>query len=73
MGFTMISLGPVFKTETYDGNRALSYTELEPHFGTAEELDELVKEIHKKDMKVIADFPLGKVSADHEWAKGTDI
>lgn len=70
MGFTMISLGPVFKTETYDGSRALSYTELEPHFGTAEEFNALVKEIHKKKMKVIADFPLGKVSADHEWTKG---
>ncbi|MCM3743830.1 alpha-amylase family glycosyl hydrolase [Sporosarcina luteola] len=69
MGFTMISLGPVFKTETYDGNRVLSYTELEPHFGTEEELGALVKEIHKKKMRVIADFPLGKVSADHEWAK----
>lgn len=69
MGFTMISLGPVFKTETYEGNRALSYTELEPHFGTEEEFRALVKEIHKKKMKVIADFPLGKVSADHEWAK----
>lgn len=70
MGFTMISLGPVFKTETYDGSRAVSYTELEPHFGTADELDALVKEIHKKKMKVIADFPLGKVSAEHEWAVG---
>lgn len=70
MGFTMISLGPVFKTESYDGGKALSYTELEPHFGTEEELDALVEEIHKKKMKVIADFPLGKVSADHEWTKG---
>lgn len=70
MGFTMISLGPVFKTETYDGSKVLSYTELEPHFGTEEELDALVEEIHKKEMKVIADFPLGKVSADHEWAIG---
>lgn len=70
MGFTMISLGPVFKTETYDGNGVLSYTELEPHFGTEEELDALVKEVHEKKMKVIADFPLGKVSAEHEWAKG---
>lgn len=70
MGFTMISLGPVFKTETYDGSSVLSYTELEPHFGTDEELNALVKEIHEKDMKVIADFPLGKVSADHEWTRG---
>lgn len=69
MGFTMISLGPVFMTETYDGNGVLSYTELESHFGTEEEFSALVKEVHKKKMKVIADFPLGNVSAEHEWAK----
>nr|WP_255723497.1 alpha-amylase family glycosyl hydrolase [Sporosarcina sp. ACRSL] len=70
MGFTTISLGPIFKTETYEGNNVLSYSELDLHFGTAEELTALVEEIHEKDMKVIADFPLGKVSADHEWTKG---
>lgn len=69
MGFTMISIGPVFKSESYDGKRALSYSELDPHFGTYEELKDLVKEIHKQKMKVIADFPLGKVDADHEWTK----
>lgn len=69
MGFTIVSLGPIFKTETYDGQKALSYTELEPHFGTEDELQALVKEIHKQKMKVIADFPLSKVSEDHEWAK----
>ncbi|WP_252502435.1 alpha-amylase family glycosyl hydrolase [Sporosarcina sp. Marseille-Q4943] len=70
MGFTMISLGPIFKTETYDGNSVLSYTELEPHFGTKEELVALVKETHKKNMKVVADFPIGNVSANHEWTNG---
>ncbi|MDN4606850.1 alpha-amylase family glycosyl hydrolase [Sporosarcina highlanderae] len=69
MGFTMISIGPVFKSESYDGNKALSYSELDPHFGTDDELTDLVKEIHKQKMKVIADFPLSKVSADHEWTK----
>ncbi|WP_432357656.1 alpha-amylase family glycosyl hydrolase [Sporosarcina sp. UB5] len=69
MGFTMISLGPIFKTDTYDGNGVTSYFELEPHFGTEKELNSLVTEIHKKKMKVIADFPLGNVSSDHEWVR----
>ena len=40
MGFTTVSLGPVFETESYDGNKVLDYTKLEPHFGTAEEFVE---------------------------------
>ncbi|WP_301107804.1 alpha-amylase family glycosyl hydrolase [Sporosarcina sp.] len=68
MHFSMISIGPVFKTATYDGNQVLDYSELEPHFGTSEELTELLSQMHDADLKVMADFPLGNVSADHVWA-----
>ena len=57
MHFTMISMGPVFKTATYDGNEVLDYNELEPHFGTSEEFIALIKELHANDMKAMADFP----------------
>ncbi|MFJ7932870.1 alpha-amylase family glycosyl hydrolase [Sporosarcina sp. NPDC096371] len=69
MGFTLISLGPIFATESYDGSKVLDYSKLEPHFGTDKELNELIKNIHKNDMSVIADFPLAGVSANHVWAK----
>ena len=68
MGFTLISLGPVFETETYDGNKVLDYTKFDPHFGTEAEFSEMVKAIHKQDMSVIADFPLAGVSSNHIWA-----
>ncbi|MFS0575443.1 alpha-amylase family glycosyl hydrolase [Sporosarcina sp. 179-K 3D1 HS] len=67
MGFTVISLGPVFQTATYDGNEVLDYTELEPHFGTAEEFNSMIEAIHANDLKVIADVPLNEVSANHVW------
>ncbi len=38
LGYTIVSIGSVFATEKYDGSLPTSYTELEPHFGTAEEL-----------------------------------
>lgn len=69
MGFTIVSIGPVFSMETYDGSRVLNYGKIEPHFGTEEELHALVDEIHKKKLKVIADFPLGEVSENHVWVK----
>ncbi|PIC69429.1 alpha-amlyase [Sporosarcina sp. P16b] len=63
MHFTMISVGPVFKTASYDGNEVLDYDEIEPHFGTAEEFIALIEEMHANDLKIMADFPLvGDVS-----------
>ncbi|PIC81586.1 alpha-amlyase [Sporosarcina sp. P18a] len=58
MHFTMISVGPVFKTASYDGNEVLDYYEIEPHFGTAEEFIALIEEMHANDLKIMADFPL---------------
>ncbi|PIC62797.1 alpha-amlyase [Sporosarcina sp. P13] len=69
MQFTMISVGPVFKTASYDGKQVLDYSKIEPHFGTTEEFSELIAELHANKLKVMADFPLGGVSADHVWAK----
>ncbi|ARD49101.1 alpha-amlyase [Sporosarcina sp. P33] len=57
MHFTMISVGPVFKTASYDGNDVLDYNEIEPHFGTAEQFTALIDETHDNDLKVMADFP----------------
>ncbi|MEK3935389.1 alpha-amylase family glycosyl hydrolase [Sporosarcina sp. FSL W7-1349] len=68
MGFTVISLGPVFETATYDGNEVLDYVKLDPHFGTAEEFNSMIEAVHAKDLKVIADFPMNGVSANHVWA-----
>ncbi|WP_318615746.1 alpha-amylase family glycosyl hydrolase [Sporosarcina sp. YIM B06819] len=69
MGFTVISLGPVFATESYDGSKVLDYTKLEPHFGTDKEFSEMIKAVHKRDIAVIADFPFAGVSANHVWAQ----
>lgn len=68
MGFTTISIGPVFSTESYDGKRILDFEELERHFGTTEEFNELLDESHKKDMKIMVEFPLNNFSDQHIWS-----
>lgn len=67
MGFTSVSIGPIFETATYDGRAVLSYEEIEDRFGTEDELGDMLSAYHEKDMAVYADFPLGGVSPDHEW------
>ncbi|MFC5588673.1 alpha-amylase family glycosyl hydrolase [Sporosarcina soli] len=69
MGFTMVSLGPVFESESYDGKKVLNYAKLEPHFGTDEEFVNMLDALHAKDLAVIADFPLGGVSEHHVWVQ----
>lgn len=67
MGFTTISLGPVFATESYDGKRILDFAKLEKHFGTEEEFKELIKAAHKNNLKIMIEFPLNNFSSNHIW------
>lgn len=69
MGYTVLSVGSVFATEKYDGSMVTSYTEFEPHFGTAEEFSDMVEYFNGKKIKVMVDFPLTNVSANHEWVQ----
>lgn len=69
MGFTMISIGPVFHTALYDGNEVLDYDAFDPHFGTEEEFTQMIKDVHKQDIGVIADFPLNGVSENNVLVK----
>lgn len=73
MGFTLISVGPVFSTATYDGNEVLDYEKLEPRFGTAKELTEMIEALEEKELGVIADFPLNGVSENHVWVKDESL
>ena len=69
MGFTLVSIGPVFSTATYDGNEVLDYEMLEPHFGTEEEFTDMIESLKKENIGVVADFPLSGVSENHTWVK----
>lgn len=69
MGFSIVSIGSIFDTEKYDGSMVTSYSELEPNFGTAKELDKVIATYNERDMRIMVDFPLNNVSANHEWAQ----
>ncbi len=69
MGYSIASIGSVFKTEKYDGSMVTSYEEIEPHFGTAEELTNVINTYRQSNVKVMIDFPLTNVSENHAWAQ----
>ena len=67
MGFSIVSIGAVFETEKYDGTMPTSYEKLEPHFGTDKELLKVISTYNESNIKVMVDFPISNVSANHEW------
>ncbi|MDM5231878.1 alpha-amylase family glycosyl hydrolase [Lysinibacillus pakistanensis] len=69
MGYTIVSIGPIFSTEKYDGSMPTSYSTIERHFGTSEEFQSVVEAYKAKNMAIMVDFPLNNVSPNHEWAK----
>lgn len=67
MGFTALSVGPVFSSASYDGKEVIDYELLEPRFGTEEEWQEVIAKAHELDMKIIIDLPTQKISKNHSW------
>ena len=56
LGATYIWLSPFFKNDAYHGYHTVDYEEIDSHFGTWEDLSELIAAAHDKDIRVIADF-----------------
>ncbi len=53
----------------YHGYWPVSSTEMDPHIGTARDLNDLIEDAHGRGMKVIADLVLHHVHEQHPWWK----
>ncbi len=60
MNFTVIQLSSIFANREggFHGEWVKDYFQPDPHFGTVDELNELVDEVHKRNMKIIIEFPI---------------
>lgn len=59
MGFTTVHISPVFSHEQNDflGYKVNNYDEIDKVLGGEKAFKSLIKEVHKKDMKIIVDMP----------------
>lgn len=70
LGVNTVWINPMTLSAQEDnGYDSKDYKKIDPLFGTDEEGDRLLEEIHKRDMKVIYDFPLNHTSDQHPWFK----
>lgn len=63
MGFTTIMLSPIFKSKTYDGHDTVDFKKMNEHFGSLQDVKQLVQEAHKRDMKIVLQFVIEKEEA----------
>ena len=56
LGMTGIMLTPFYKTTAYHGYHIVDFNQVDPHFGTKKDVIELINEVHRKGMIIIADF-----------------
>lgn len=56
LGFNAIMLTPFFKTAGYHGYHTLSYDDIDPHFGTWDDFQELLDKAHSMGIRVICDY-----------------
>ncbi len=69
LGVQGIWLTPIFKSPSYHKYDASDYYTIDPAFGSQEDLDELVRLCHERNMLVILDLAINHTSGDHEWFK----
>ena len=54
--FNAIMLSPIFKSANYHGYHTLNFDEVDPHYGTWENYQQLLDQAHDKGMRIICDF-----------------
>ena len=70
LGVETLILSPIYPTEMRDsGYDVTNFTDIDPRFGSLEDFDNLVEEIHSdgRKMKVIIDFIPNHTSNRHPW------
>ena len=68
LGIDVIWICPVYKSPNDDNGYDISdYQDIMSDFGTMEDFNELLSEIHKRNMKIIIDLVINHTSDEHPW------
>ncbi|WP_078551849.1 glycoside hydrolase family 13 protein [Bacillus alkalicellulosilyticus] len=68
LGIDLIWICPVYKSPNDDNGYDISdYKDIMDEFGTMEDFDQLLAEVHKRGMKLIIDLVINHTSDEHPW------
>ncbi|PJZ53272.1 alpha-glucosidase [Leptospira adleri] len=70
MGFETLWISPLYKSPQRDhGYDVSDYYSMSPEYGTLKDAERLIKEVHKRGMKIVFDMVMNHTSDEHEWFK----
>ena len=70
LGIDIIWLSPIYCSPLADQGYDISdYYNIDPRFGTMEDMDRLIAEAKKRDMYILMDLVVNHCSDEHEWFK----
>ena len=67
LGATSICLSPFFQTEAYHGYHITDYEQIDPHFGSWDDLEKLIQTAHQNEIKIIVDFVPNHCHKNHPF------
>lgn len=68
LGVDVIWLSPVYRSPQVDNGYDISdYQDIDPLFGTLEDLDELIAQAHARGLKLVMDLVVNHTSDQHAW------
>ena len=67
LGVQGIWLSPIFLSNSYHKYDAIDYYQIDPQFGTMDDLKELIDLCHQRNVKIILDLVVNHTSSEHDW------
>lgn len=67
LGVNTIWISPFYQTSAYHGYHITDFLKIDPHFGTLNDIHELVHQIHEHQMYILADFVPNHCSSRHPF------
>jgi oligo-1,6-glucosidase len=68
LGVDVVWLSPVYRSPMDDNGYDISdYHDVDPIFGTLDDLDALLEDVHRRGMKLVMDLVVNHTSDEHPW------
>jgi glycosidase len=68
LGVEILWLSPIYKSPRADMGYDISdYEDIDPTYGTLQDVDELISELKKREMKLMMDLVVNHTSNEHSW------
>lgn len=74
LGVETLWLSPIYCSPQKDHGYDISdYTSINPEYGTMEDVDELIRSVHDRGMKIVFDMVMNHTSDQHEWFRDSAL